>query len=118
MTGLDALPLVAIVWIVLALAAAGLVHGTLGLGFPLVATPLIALITDIKTAVVLVAPATLVVVIAAILIGGPFLQALRDWWRAEYALPVAYPNWTQFGWTAALYLIGGVYLIGRAAGWA
>ena len=81
MTGLDALPLVAIVWIVLALAAAGLVHGTLGLGFPLVATPLIALITDIKTAVVLVAPATLVVVIAAILIGGPFLQTLRDWWR-------------------------------------
>ena len=81
MTGLDALPLVAIVWIVLALAAAGLVHGTLGLGFPLVATPLIALITDIKTAVVLVAPATLVVVFAAILIGGAFLQTLRDWWR-------------------------------------
>ena len=81
MTSLDALPLVAIVWIVLALAAAGLVHGTLGLGFPLVATPLIALITDIKTAVVLVAPATLVVVIAAILIGGPFVQTLRDWWR-------------------------------------
>ena len=81
MTGLDALPLVAMVWIVLALAAAGLVHGTLGLGFPLVATPLIALITDIKTAVVLVAPATLVVVIAAIFIGGPFVQTLRDWWR-------------------------------------
>jgi hypothetical protein len=58
MTSLDALPLIAIAWIVLALAAAGLVHGTLGLGFPLVATPLIALITDIKTAVVLVAPAT------------------------------------------------------------
>jgi len=81
MTGLEALPLFAIVWIVLALAAAGLVHGTLGLGFPLIATPLIALITDIKTAVVLVAPATLVVVIAAILIGGPFLQSVREWWR-------------------------------------
>ena len=81
MAGFDALPLVAIVWIVIAFAAAGLVHGTLGLGFPLIATPLVALITDIKTAVVLVAPATLVVVISAILIGGPFLQTLREWWR-------------------------------------
>ena len=45
-------------------------------------------------------------------------MALRDWWRAEGALPVEYPNWTQFGWTAALYLLGGACLIGRAAGWA
>lgn len=44
--------------------------------------------------------------------------ALRDWWRAEGALPVEYPNWTQFGWTAGLYLLGSAYLIGRAAGWA
>ena len=81
MTGLDALPLIAIVWIVLAFAAAGLVHGTLGLGFPLIATPLIALATDIKTAVVLVAPGTLVVVAAAILIGGAFMETVRSWWR-------------------------------------
>src|SRR5262245_48288287 len=96
MTGLDALPLLAIVWIVLALAAAGLVHGTLGLGFPLVATPLIALITDIKTAVVLVAPATWVVVIAAIVIGGPFLQTLRDWWRM--------PIWMVLGSLSGTYV--------------
>lgn len=81
MTGLEALPLAAMAWIVFALAAAGLVHGTLGLGFPLVATPLIALVTGIKTAVIIVAPPTLVVVIAAILLGGPLLPSLREWWR-------------------------------------
>jgi len=96
MTGLEALPLFAIVWIVLAFAAAGLVHGTLGLGFPLIATPLIALITGIKTAVVLVAPATLVVVIAAILIGGPFLQSLREWWRM--------PIWMVLGSLTGTYV--------------
>jgi uncharacterized membrane protein YfcA len=66
---------------VFALAAAGLVHGTLGLGFPLVATPLVALITGIKTAVILVAPPTLIVVIAAIVSGGPLWPSLREWWR-------------------------------------
>ena len=96
MTGLDALPVLAIVWIVLALAAAGLVHGTLGLGFPLVATPLIALISDIKTAVVLVAPPTLVVVIAAIVIGGPFMQSLREWWRM--------PIWMILGSLSGTYV--------------
>ena len=96
MTGLDALPVLAIVWIVLALAAAGLVHGTLGLGFPLVATPLIALISDIKTAVVLVAPVTWVVVVAAIVIGGPFLPTLREWWRM--------PIWMVLGSLTGTYV--------------
>jgi uncharacterized membrane protein YfcA len=96
MTGLDALPLFAIVWIVLALAVAGLVHGTLGLGFPLVATPLIAIVADIKTAVVLVAPVTWVVVIAAIGIGGPFLPTLREWWRM--------PIWMVLGSLTGTYV--------------
>ena len=96
MTGLDALPVLAIVWIVLALAVAGLVHGTLGLGFPLVATPLIALISDIKTAVVLVAPVTWVVVVAAIVIGGPFLPTLREWWRM--------PIWMVLGSLTGTYV--------------
>ena len=32
---------------------AGLIHGTLGLGFPLVATPLLALFTDVRTAILI-----------------------------------------------------------------
>lgn len=59
-------------------------HGTLGLGFPLVATPLISLVTGIKTAIVLVVPPTLAVVIAAIVAGGPFLATVREWWRMPF----------------------------------
>ena len=89
MPGLESLSAVALVYVAFAIACAGLVHGILGLGFPLVATPLIALATGIKTAIVLVVPPTLAVVIAAILAGGPFQQTLRDWWRM--------PLWMCFG---------------------
>jgi uncharacterized membrane protein YfcA len=81
MITLDSLPLVSMALAAAAIAVAGLVHGTLGFGFPLVATPLIALVTGIKTAVILVVLPTLAVVIAAIVAGGPFLQTLKDWWR-------------------------------------
>jgi uncharacterized membrane protein YfcA len=84
MITLDSLPLASILIAAAAIAFAGLVHGTLGFGFPLVATPLIALVTGIKTAVILVVPPTLAVVIAAIVAGGPFLPTLRDWWRMPF----------------------------------
>jgi uncharacterized protein len=81
MIALDSLPLVEIAYVTAAIAFAGLVHGTLGLGFPLVATPLISLVTGIKTAIILVVPPTLAVVIAAIVAGGPFVATVREWWR-------------------------------------
>jgi len=81
MPGLDSLSTFALLYVAFAIACAGLVHGTLGLGFPLVATPLISLVTGIKTAIVVVVPPTLAVVIAAILAGGSFLPTVRDWWR-------------------------------------
>jgi hypothetical protein len=43
--------------------------------------------------------------------------ALRDWWLAEAALPITYPNWTLLGWTGGLYLLTLAVLIGRTAGW-
>lgn len=81
MTGIEDLSWLAIAWVVFALALAGLVHGTLGLGFPLIATPLVAMVTGVKTAIVVVVGPTLVIVIAAIVAGGPFLATVREWWR-------------------------------------
>ena len=81
MITLDSLPVLSIAYVAVAIAFAGLVHGTLGLGFPLVATPLISFVTGIKTAVILVVPPTLAVVVAAIVAGGPFLATVREWWR-------------------------------------
>ncbi len=37
----------------------GFAHGALGFGFPMVATPLAALVLDIKSAIVLLAPLTM-----------------------------------------------------------
>lgn len=68
---------------VVALAAvvvAGLVHGTLGIGFPLVATPIIALVTDVKTAVLLTLAPTLVVNVISILYGGRWRESLGRYW--------------------------------------
>jgi hypothetical protein len=45
------------------------------------------------------------------------IWALRDWWLAEAALPITYPNWALLGWTGGLYVLTLGVLIGRTAGW-
>jgi uncharacterized membrane protein YfcA len=65
---------------VLAVACAGLVHGTLGIGFPLVATPLIALVTDVKTAILLTLVPTLTVNVVSIARGGRWSESLGLYW--------------------------------------
>jgi uncharacterized membrane protein YfcA len=49
---------------------AGLVHGTFGVGFPMVATPLLALFTDVFTAVLLCVVPTMSVNLTTIIHGG------------------------------------------------
>ena len=69
------------------MAIAALVHGTLGLGFPMVATPLLALATDIRQAVLLTLLPTIVVNIASILRGGEWRQSVFLYWpMAVYAM--------------------------------
>src|SRR3954454_14095959 len=79
MAGFELTPLV-IVSIAVVMVGAGFVQGALGLGFPIVATPLIAMATDIRTAVIVVllpCLGTIVLVMArAPLLGA----ALRRFW--------------------------------------
>ena len=77
------------------MALAGLVHGALGLGFPLVATPLLALITDMKTAIVFTWLPTFTVILLSIAKGGRPAETVVRFW----ALP--------------LYMIVGSYLGAR-----
>src|SRR6185436_13799131 len=60
----------ALIFLALVCLLAGWVHGALGFGFPLVATPLAALMIDMKSAITLLAPVTLVLVILSALRGG------------------------------------------------
>jgi len=56
---------------------ASLVHGSIGFGFPMIATPLIALITDIQTAIIYTLIPTLLVNIISIWSEGNFIQAFK-----------------------------------------
>lgn len=72
-------------WWTLAFVAAacllsGFAHGALGFGFPIVATPLVALVIDIKSAIALLAPVTLVLVVISALRGGPVAAIVREFW--------------------------------------
>lgn len=66
-----------LIWLALpAILVAGLVHGTFGIGFPMVATPLLALFTDVLTAVLITLLPTMAVNLTVITRGG--LQQLRN----------------------------------------
>jgi uncharacterized membrane protein YfcA len=65
----------------------GLVHGTLGLGFPLVATPLLALFTDVRSAILITLLPTVSVNVLSILHGGRWSESIgRFWPLAAYAV--------------------------------
>ena len=66
---------------------AGLVHGTLGLGFPLMATPLLALFVDVRSAILITLLPTVAVNVASILQGGQWRDSIGRYWPlAVYAL--------------------------------
>ena len=66
---------------------AAFIHGSIGFGFPLVATPLLALFTDLQTAIVLtLIPTLLVNVISIISEGNIFLAVRRHLSLALFAM--------------------------------
>lgn len=75
----------AIVFIAAACLVSGFAHGALGFGFPLVATPLVALVIDIKSAIAILAPVTLVLTVISAMRGGPLMALLRRYWFVPVA---------------------------------
>ena len=57
---------------------AAFIHGSTGFGFPMVATPLLALVSDIQTAILLTLIPTFVVNLVTITSEGRFKQAVRN----------------------------------------
>ena len=80
MPGFESLPLHLIIWIAAVLAFAGLVQGALGLGFPMVATPMIAAVTDMRTAVIVVLLPCVATTVTNIAMTGQLLPTLRRFW--------------------------------------
>ncbi|HWI98783.1 MAG TPA: TSUP family transporter [Burkholderiales bacterium] len=69
-----------IAFVVLACLLAGFGHGALGFGFPIVATPLVALAIDIRSAIALLAPITLVLTVISALRGVALSSIVREFW--------------------------------------
>ena len=80
MAEFESLSLGVLVWAALVIALAGFVQGALGLGFPIVATPLIAFTSDMRTAVIVVLLPCLAAVAANVAKCGFFRQALAEFW--------------------------------------
>lgn len=79
------LPILAAIALVVAVAA--FAHGVIGVGFPLITTPCIALLTDMKTAVLVTVLPNILLNVLSILRGGNWRDSLLQHWRlAAYVL--------------------------------
>jgi uncharacterized membrane protein YfcA len=66
--------------VVLILIVAGLAHGTMGFGFPLISTPMIAMVTDIRTAVLVSLVPNIAVNLVSTVRGGNWSASLAKYW--------------------------------------
>jgi uncharacterized protein len=80
MPGFESLTLPLLAWITGVVIFAALVQGALGLGFPLLATPLIALVTDIRSAIIIVLLPCVATVLVSILKGAGLRAVIARFW--------------------------------------
>jgi uncharacterized membrane protein YfcA len=74
-------------WIACVILVAGLLQGALGFGFPFIATPLITLASDMRTAIIIVLLPTMGTIFVALLSSGPLRATLaRFWMMPLYAI--------------------------------
>ena len=73
-----------ILFIISVITFSGLVHGTLGLGFPMVATPLLALFLDVQTAILVTLFPTVAVNIGSIIYGGRWKKSIGRYWPLAF----------------------------------
>jgi uncharacterized membrane protein YfcA len=80
MTFIEAIPLSTVLAFSGIAIIAAMVHGAIGIGFPLIATPLLAMITDVRTAILLLVLPTMVVNVVNILKGGRWHRSIALYW--------------------------------------
>jgi len=80
MPGFESFPLAVILWIFAVVALAGLIQGALGFGFPFIATPLVAMFADMRTAVIAILLPTLATVVVTLITSGPLGPVLARFW--------------------------------------
>lgn len=81
---MDALAPEGVLWILTAVALAALIHGALGIGFPMVVTPLIALVIDVQTAIIVSLIPNIGVNILSIHRGGRWRESIGRHWPLAF----------------------------------
>jgi len=76
----ETLPAGLLAWLILVIVFAGVIQGAIGFGFPFVATPLIAMTSDMRTAVITVLLPTLALTVSNLAASGPLAPVLRRFW--------------------------------------
>lgn len=85
MPGFESVTPLVVVWIAAVILFAGFVQGALGLGFPMVATPLIAFTTDIHTAVIVVLLPCIACIVVTMWKAPGLTDALARFWMMPLA---------------------------------
>ena len=80
MPGFETLTPTLLAWIVVVVVVAGVMQGALGLGFPTLATPLIAVVTDIRTAIIIVLLPCLATLVTGLARIGFLRETLATYW--------------------------------------
>lgn len=77
---IESLPLAVILWLVLAVVLAGFIQGALGFGFPFIATPVVAMAVDMRTAIIIVLVPTVATVLITLVTSGPLGPVMKRFW--------------------------------------
>jgi uncharacterized membrane protein YfcA len=80
MIGFEDLSLIQVMLLGLILALGGGVHGLLGFGFPLLATPLMTMLVDVRSAMLILLIPTLAINVASIVGGGRWQASIGRFW--------------------------------------
>ncbi len=89
MPGFEAVSVADMALLVAVMVTAGLVHGTLGLGFPLIATPLLTLMIDVRSAILITLAPTMAVNVASMVRGGSWRASIGVYWPLVLYVPLA-----------------------------
>ena len=82
------LPAWTLAWIAGVMLLSGFVHGVIGFGFPIVATPLLTLVLDLKTAVLVSVVPTFVLTLINAFRGGRLRESIGRFWYLPLCLAV------------------------------
>lgn len=93
--GFETLTLPLLIWIAVVIFIGGVSQGALGIGFPTISTPLIALVTDIRTAVIIVLLPCVGAVVATALKGYPLRRVLAEYWMMPIYMVIGAAIGTQ-----------------------